>query len=662
MMKTERPSLSYAMEKAHPAWLTWSLALLTIAAFLALRHYVGITRDGVLYAAQALRYNDPSVLGKDLFFVNGSQDRFTIFSPLYGGLIRLLGLDLATRLVMALGQALWLLCALALVKRIVPPNLTWLTMLFIAAYPPYYGGFGTFSVAESVVTPRIFSEALGLAAIATFLGARPVRSGLLLAGAAFLHPLMAAAPAGAIIITGIFRRRQPWVPAAAMAAGAVVLLLAILATHRLQLTVLPTIDSEWMRWVDQINAQLFIGLWTASDWSAIVGNALLVGLACIVGPPAARPLFVTILAMALISLPVSFIGFEVAGDLLLGQVQVWRSLWLLTVLAPISIALIIAEAAPRPTVLRTAVLLFAYTLPILCGLAEWAGQPIIAITATLMLVIYCICNLRPQSDTGRSELLGKVAYPLFALLFVICLVKGLAVPTSVVLTWQHRLQSVLPVLILGLGTVLFLLGSEKLKGGAIALASVLLGVSLVLWDGRDDWQRYIEGEPQMLTQIDPSLGPEASVYWPLNIAAVWFGLKRRSFFDVLQGSGLIFHRDTAAEFYRRYRVVDSIQLPFDWATVQDRVKLKKAFARPVTLEALLAICRASDGPDIVVLEQNFPELRPTALRTPVELSYPFLKDVASPPVGTDVGMRRIRDFFVYRCADAATRSGAATND
>ena len=60
----------------------------------------------------------PNSLDADLFFKHGSQDQFAILSPLYATPITALGLAAASILLLALGQALWALGAIVLIRAL----------------------------------------------------------------------------------------------------------------------------------------------------------------------------------------------------------------------------------------------------------------------------------------------------------------------------------------------------------------------------------------------------------------------------------------------------------------------------------------------------------------------------------------------------------------
>ena len=65
----------------------WSRLLLVAAVYLIARPYWGIAHDAQIYVGQALNLSHPGLLANDLFFRYGSQDRFTIFSAIFGPLV-----------------------------------------------------------------------------------------------------------------------------------------------------------------------------------------------------------------------------------------------------------------------------------------------------------------------------------------------------------------------------------------------------------------------------------------------------------------------------------------------------------------------------------------------------------------------------------------------
>ena len=69
------------------------LACLVVSFWILIHPYRGLEHDSVLYAVLALARLHPAALGHDLFVRYGTQDNFTIFSPVFAAMIRAVGLE-----------------------------------------------------------------------------------------------------------------------------------------------------------------------------------------------------------------------------------------------------------------------------------------------------------------------------------------------------------------------------------------------------------------------------------------------------------------------------------------------------------------------------------------------------------------------------------------
>ena len=117
-----------------------------------------------IVGGQALLKVNPDIYSGDAFFQWGSQDRYTLFSPIYGWLIVHLGLEHATITLLLLSQGLFLAASFALVRALIPTGLRGYAMVFVVCGVGLYGGRFLFRMAEPFVTPRAFVEAATLRA------------------------------------------------------------------------------------------------------------------------------------------------------------------------------------------------------------------------------------------------------------------------------------------------------------------------------------------------------------------------------------------------------------------------------------------------------------------------------------------------------------------
>src|SRR5258708_27738720 len=109
---------------------TLSLVLMLATLWLLMHGYQGLTGDGQIYAFQALARLHPQ-LTTDLYLQNTSQDRFTIFSPLYAWVIGVYGLENAARLLTVLFTVWFWAAAWSLARAMTGRDTAWLAGAFL---------------------------------------------------------------------------------------------------------------------------------------------------------------------------------------------------------------------------------------------------------------------------------------------------------------------------------------------------------------------------------------------------------------------------------------------------------------------------------------------------------------------------------------------------
>jgi hypothetical protein len=162
-----------------PAILTLTIAIalaLMLAALWSLMHrYQGFARDGELYAVQSMARLDPSI-GADVYLVNASQDRYTVFSPLYAAFVRSFGLRDAESVLFVFFTVGFLAAAWALARKLSNSGTAWLAVAMLISTVGYYGAYGIFHYSENYLTARTMAEALVVTSLAAhFYGRRGLK-------------------------------------------------------------------------------------------------------------------------------------------------------------------------------------------------------------------------------------------------------------------------------------------------------------------------------------------------------------------------------------------------------------------------------------------------------------------------------------------------------
>jgi hypothetical protein len=130
------------------------LLLLWIATWSLSHGYDGIRHDGRLYTLQALAHARPEPLSHDVFLSFGSQDQYSVFSPLYAAVIRLVGIEHAAAILTLISQLALLVGALLLARRVASPTPALLGLSVLVAIPGMYGSFSVFRCLESLSHPE----------------------------------------------------------------------------------------------------------------------------------------------------------------------------------------------------------------------------------------------------------------------------------------------------------------------------------------------------------------------------------------------------------------------------------------------------------------------------------------------------------------------------
>jgi len=572
--------------------------LLACLAWLLVRPYQGVRHDGILYLGQALHSLHPDVLGQDMFFSHGSQDRFTLVTPLLAWLLS--HFDVApVALALTAACNLGFIAAAWILSGALAPGRRWLCTASVVLLSHAYARLADFNYGENFFSARSVAEPLVLLALAALLRQRRVAAGLLLLAAALAHPLMALP---AVVLAWMLQvlqdRRWLWglallAPVAGLAAAGVGPFGGLFARF----------DDTWWNAIGELDSQVRMTHWDASDVLSAALDFILVGIAATVLPTTARRFAVALLASTALLVAAAFAGGDLARDVLLVQLQLWRALWLAHAVAMLCLPVVVVEYWRRGGAARlvgaavaAAVLAVSWTLPHAWMFVAWLAACVfvarrphtvsprlanVALAATILALAVTTAVLAASvwRDVAGDAVLASVVQPATALL---------AIPT--------------------LGALALAAAAWVLRrlpaAGAVALLAALAAAFLPQWDQRSQWGRMVETVPFGRHPFDAFIPPGAQVYWHLELLPTWAMLGRASWVSQNQGSGIVFNRATALDFVRR--------APPMFGLIGEQVRCQLAVnaaggrqeCQP-SQASVEGLCRLPQGPDFVVFDEAY---------------------------------------------------------
>ena len=592
-----------------------SLALLTL--WLLTRPYQGIYHDARLYTAQALSHLYPERFANDLFFLFGSQDAYSIFSPVYAVLIDWFGIDTGAQLTAVFGQLVWLTGAALLARRLLPHPWHWLGLALVIVGNDYYGGLHIFAYGEPFVTPRPFAEGCVLLAVERLLARRWGWAFMASALAVLLHPLIAMA--GVIVAALWLARDHPrLIGALAMTGSLLAVCLALMQVapfHQL----LVTMPDAWYDIVLARSEHLFPHRWQLDDWNRIAVATVVLILAQRTASEPLRGLMWPTVYAILIGLLLTALGTELGHNALITQLQFWRVLWLGTWLAAIAAAWLVAE--------QTIVADHQDWLPMLGLVAAWllrdTSGGFIAF-AVLAYSAWPALRRQPMRYWLRIVVFGvlSIAVLFTVLQWVTIPLDPLDLSNPLLPPWALPLSFACAGLVLGVVLWWPRHVAIRLTGWAVALPAVLL--ALTAWA---DSEMYWDRESMTCRQLQTLIPPADVVYWRDSLNHAWFFLQRSSYFSSGQIAGCVFHESIALEGDRRARLLRQLGAQEAFSTLprdERTAAMDRAPSQP-TLAALTAVCQD-------------PQLDWVILSHPVDSAHAY-------PIAESTGI------YVYRCAD-----------
>ncbi|MDO9272185.1 MAG: hypothetical protein Q7T94_04105 [Rugosibacter sp.] len=544
----------------HSPWATGSLLLLAFLFWLLNHPYQGIWHDARVYGLIAAHWIYPDALAGDLFFRFGSQGSLSLFTPIYGELVRALGLDLAARLVTLSGGALWCMALFTLARSMLSNEqgdtlaMRFAVLFGVMLSVSYSPNASVFVLNENFATARSWAMPCGLLAVALLAAGRTWWAGVLALLACLLHPLLGIWPLVLVIC-----RRMPlrWVIPLALFPALVMTGVGIVDVNP-DIPYLRLMQGKWLDYLYGASDILFKPLGENRlpvYFTALAG--LLAGARA--GSPRWQPLYARLLVLACGGLMLALITSYWLPLEIVVQGQPWRVFWLAIPIAAFALLDVLQRA-----------LVFSRNGALLMGLLLVLVTLDAALLQPLVWLICGACFLAKQ----HLELLAEKVCEWRQILWVVVIVlwlfalPGLVVELEIagarfvkpwwqVPPWLEGLAagSMWPLPLL----LAFVLGWKRmppLVAKAVPMVvSGLLVWGIAHWDKRPEPLRYKE-ESYLNSRQPPHpfaayIRSGQTVAWPEREMTVWFKLHTASYWGQTQGIGVVFSRKKFAEWQRR---------------------------------------------------------------------------------------------------------------
>jgi len=608
-----------------------ALAACILAAWMLEHPFAGIYHDSVLYTFQALARLHPEPLAHDIFLRFGSQDQYTIFSPLYAAAIRLLGVEPAAAILTFLCHVLFFCSAWLLARQFMARELALVAVGLLVALPSGYGADYIFNYIEEFLTPRQPSEAFALAGLAAALAGRNGWAFASMAIGALLHPIIGVA--GVVLLLSL----RVAIPKPQLATGIACVGFSLLAGTAYLMPTGPfsRMDDTWLHLIGQRSQFLFVLRWSADDWARALTplGVLAVGAVAAVEVPIRRFCLAALITAAA-GVALCVLGGDLLRIVIVLQAQTWRWLWIANVSAVLLLPAICRDCWRLSTPGRTAALLLV---------AVWVarGQSL-ALCSLLLVAAFSAAvtarrGIRFRQD--RMVLAGAGAAVVILLLtslaskFQLLQLTSTAfdspLPIQLQLARQWSHDGILPVTLIVGGWLAGRRWNTAYAHGAMLIAGAA-ACSLLLPSAWSAWtqRKYPPEMSEAYASFRAQIPVHAEVLWPEAYVpfGVWYLLGRQSYLSPAQTAGLVFSRTAALAMYERAKRVDALVGPWqfeDWIPFTD--------AHLTRAQSLKKACAAGSDLGYVVTSQD--------LGSPELASY--TPDQHHPNVRTRL----------YRCAD-----------
>ena len=621
--------------------------LAAFGIFLLSRPYQGVRHDGRLYVADALAKLDPGGVGKDLMFVHDGQFGFSLYTPMLAKLIAVLGLSAGSLAIVVVTLLLWFAALALLVETLLAdrsPAVRWAALVFAVALPSLYGPLDIIGFGEPYATPRALAEAAGFAGMTAYLSGRRFAGLGLCVLAMLFHPIMGLCAAAAIGLAMCFEDRGwLWAGLAGIAAVTIAGLLHLPVAER----IVTVMDPAWRAVVEARSPIVFPSLWPLETWNRLAVHACTLAAGAFLLSGAPRRLALGALIAGLVGVAATAILGDGLSLLLFLQVQAWRMLEPMAVLAAVSLAVLCVELPRRgPSGLLGLAFLGS----------AWMFREVGALGLSLAAIGLLFVLVGDKMRYSRPALFRAVAIGLLvvsALFYAGLRGAGLAHalerlpqawPFSQGYVWGSDLPGLAIVLLVGRGLARgWTAPPAPVRIAAVAVIGLL---AAVLWDDRSAYVRHRdEGRDPALVALTASR--PGAVLWVSGDVEPWQLMGRATWSSKEQSAGVVFSRPLALTLWERAERLQAAGLVGrDWMRTQTVAAQRVPPPRPADVRAF---CAVSDAPAWIVrpVWDDEGALDPSLKASPWTPKAPYVLELTD---ASGSAWRTARRYAVIPCA------------
>jgi hypothetical protein len=563
------PEKSALVIRQTDGWPATTLLLLAFLLWLLNNPYQGIWHDARVYGLISAHWIYPDALASDLFFRFGSQASLSLFTPIYGELVRALGLDMAARLVTLTGGALWVAALFFLARNMLGNTLPgrFAVLFGVMISVSYSPNGGVFVLNENFATARVLAMPCGLLAVALLAAGRAWWAGALALLSCLLHPLLGIWPLAVLVA-----ERLKLQSLAALALLPALAVLIIGSMGGLDIAGLRLIDGALLDFVKTAPDIIF-----KPGESRVLSHLLpllILLLGVRGGSPHLRPLYARLFLIGSGALLLAWVASCFYPLEIVVQSQPWRVTWLTMPIAGMAL-LDVVHMLHRASPVRFAVpwlcglLLALGTLGIVGTSWAWVGMSGVALAASFLPPRFLLAAA--QGLQSRRHIAGLGVVVLWCMALPGLWTELEIVGARFIGSWWHGAVALhglvagavwfLPLLLA------FCLGQFSRRRGAVLpvtmLAIALVAITIAHWDWRSDAQRVEEARwlnPQAAAHpFARFIRPGDTIAWPEKETTVWFVLHTANYIGEIQHIGVVFSREKFNEWQRRNALLKQVE-------------------------------------------------------------------------------------------------------